>query len=431
MRRIVITGLGVVSPLGCGADLVWERLIAGRSGLRRLPDEVVSDIGCKVGAVVPSLEEDPEGGFDPDRYLPHREQRRVDRFIQFAIAAAEEAIAQSGWRPTSDDDQRRTGTVIASGVGGFPAIVDAVHIADTQGARRLSPFTIPSFLVNLAAGQVSIRHGFKGPLGAPVTACAASVQAIGDAARLIRSGEADIVLAGGAEACIDRVSLGGFAAARALSTAYNDTPSAASRPFDQGRDGFIMGEGAAALVVEARDHAIARGATILAEVIGYGTSADAYHVTAAPEDGEGAQRAMRIALAQADLSPAQIGYINAHSTSTPVGDRGELNAIRAVFGSGSGPAISSTKSATGHLLGAAGALEAVFTIMALRDGVLPPTLNLTTPDTAADGLDLIGPQARPTRCEFALSNGFGFGGVNASVILASPLHAETGPTDLG
>ena len=419
MSRVVVTGLGMVSPLGCGTELAWSRLIAGRSGLRRLPDEQVGDIGCKVGATVPTIADDPDGGFDPDRYMPHREQRRVDRFIHFAIAAADEAIAQSGWSPATEDERRMTGTVIASGVGGFPAIMDAARIAETQGTRRLSPFTIPSFLVNLAAGQVSIRHGFKGPLGAPVTACAASVQAIGDAARLIRNGEATVVLAGGAEACIDKVSLGGFAAARALSTGYNDTPTAASRPFDQARDGFVMGEGAAALVLEDRDHALARGATILAEVVGYGTSADAHHVTSGPEDGEGAQRAMRTALAQAGLDPQAIGHINAHSTSTPLGDAGELNAIRAVFGSGSGPAISSTKSATGHLLGAAGALEAVFTILALRDGVLPPTLNLEQPDAAAVGLDLIAGQARDQRCAYGLSNGFGFGGVNASVIFAA------------
>lgn len=422
MRRVVVTGMGVVSPLGCGTELARARLISGQSGLRQLPEETVSDVPCKVGATVPTIEEDPSGGFDPNRYMPHREQRRVDRFIQFAIAAADEAIAQSGWSPATEPDRWSTGTVIASGIGGFPAIIDASRITEIQGARRLSPFTIPSFLVNLAAGQVSIRHGFKGPLGAPVTACAASVQAIGDAARLIRAGEATVVLAGGAEACIDRVSLGGFAAARALSTGFNETPSAASRPFDQDRDGFVMGEGAAALVLEDRDHALARGAKILAEVVGYGTSADAHHVTAAPEDGEGAQRAMRTALAQAGLDPQQIGYINAHSTSTPLGDAGELNAIRAVFGSGSGPAISSTKSATGHLLGAAGALEAVFTILALRDGVLPPTLNLQRPDAAAEGLDLIAGKARRGRCDYALSNGFGFGGVNASVIFADADH---------
>ena len=418
MQRVVVTGLGVVSPLGCGVDLVWKRLVEGRSGVRGLPEDIVSDIACKVGAVVPSVEEDPEGGFDPDRYIPHREQRRMDRFIQFAIAAADEAIAQSGWTPATETEKARTGTIIASGVGGFPAIIEAARVVETQGTKRLSPFTIPSFLVNLAAGQVSIRHGFKGPIGAPVTACAASVQAIGDAARLIRAGEADVVLAGGAEACIDRVSLGGFAAARALSTSFNDTPQTASRPFDQGRDGFVMGEGAAALVLESRDHALARGATILAEVVGYGTSADAHHVTAAPEDGDGAQRAMLTALRQANLNPAQIGYVNAHATSTPVGDRGELAAIHAVFGPGAGPSISSTKSATGHLLGAAGALEAVFSIMALRDGVLPPTLNLQRPDPAAEGLDLIGPVARRTSSDYALSNGFGFGGVNASVVLA-------------
>ncbi|AYG95778.1 beta-ketoacyl-[acyl-carrier-protein] synthase II [Brevundimonas naejangsanensis] len=418
MHRVVITGLGVVSPLGCGTELAWSRLIAGRSGLRRLPEAIVADLACKVGAMVPSINEDPEGGFDPDRYMPHREQRRVDRFIQLAIAAADEAIAQSGWSPQTESERQRTGTIIASGVGGFPVIVDATRVTDNQGVKRLSPFTIPSLLVNLAAGQVSIRHGLKGPLGAPVTACAASVQAIGDAARLIRTGEADVIVAGGAEACIHTVSFGGFAAARALSTQYNDTPMAASRPFDEGRDGFVMGEGAACLVLESWEHATARGATILAEVLGYGTSADAHHVTAAPENGEGAQRAMRMALAQSGLAPEQIGYLNAHSTSTPVGDRGELNAIRAVFGSGAGPAISSTKSATGHLLGAAGALEAVFTILALRDGILPPTLNLQRPDAAAEGLDLIGAHARRTQAVYGLSNGFGFGGVNASVIFA-------------
>lgn len=419
MLRVVVTGLGAVSPLGCGAELAWMRLTAGQSGLRRLPEAMVTDIASKVGAVVPTIQEDPAGGFDPNMYMPRREQRRVDRFIQFAIAAADEAIAQSGWSPATDRDRESTGTVIASGIGGFPAIMDAARITQTQGANRLSPFTIPSFLVNLAAGQVSIRHGFKGPLGAPVTACAAGVQAIGDAARMIRSGEATVILAGGAEACLDPVALGGFAAARALSTRYNDTPAAASRPFDQGRDGFVMGEGAAALVLESRDHALARGAPILAEVVGYGTSADAHHVTAAPENGEGAQRAMRIALGQAGLEPGQIGYINAHSTSTLLGDAGELNAIRAVFGFGAAPAISSTKSATGHLLGAAGALEAVFTILALRDGLLPATLNLDQPDASAVGLDLIAGQARRRHCDYGLSNGFGFGGVNASVIFAA------------
>jgi 3-oxoacyl-[acyl-carrier-protein] synthase II len=305
--------------------------------------------------------------------------------------------------------------VIATGIGGFPAIAEAVRITDARGVRRLSPFTVPSFLANLAAGWVSIKHGFKGPIGAPVTACAAGVQAIGDAARIIRAGEADVALCGGAEAAIDRVSLGSFAAARALSSGFNDTPEKASRPFDQARDGFVMGEGAGILVIEALEHAQARGATILGELVGYGTSADAYHLTAGPEDGDGAARSMRTALDQAGLEPSAIGHLNAHSTSTPVGDKGELAAIRAVFGASS-PAISATKSATGHLLGAAGGLEAIFTVLALRDQVAPPTLNLEHPDEAAAGLDLVALQARKLSFDHALSNGFGFGGVNASVI---------------
>jgi len=324
-------------------------------------------------------------------------------------------VAMAGWRPEDRRARERTATVIGSGIGGFPAIAEAVRTTDSKGPRRLSPFTVPSFLANLAAGQISIAHGFEGPIGAPVTACAAGVQALGDAARMIGSGEAEVAICGGAEACIDRVSLGGFAAARALSSGFNDTPEKASRPFDQARDGFVMGEGAGILVIEALDHALARGATPLAELVGYGTTADAFHVTAGPEDGRGAARAMRLALAQAGLEPGQIQHLNAHSTSTPVGDRGEIAAIRSVFGEG-GPAISATKSATGHLLGAAGGIEAIFTVLALRDQVAPPTLNLEAPDPAAAGLDLVGPAARPLPMEHALSNGFGFGGVNASVV---------------
>lgn len=416
MRRVVVTGLGVVGPLGCGADLVWRRLIGGRSGIRALPEEIVSDVPSKVGGVVPSIAEDAEGGFDPDRAVPHKDQRKMDRFIQFAMAATDEALGQAGWTPRDEAEGDRAATVFASGVGGFPAMAEAVRITAEKGARRLSPFTIPSFLVNLAAGQISIRHGLRGPIGAPVTACAASVQAIGDAARMIRAGEADVAVAGGSEACIHRVSLGGFAAARALSTRYNDRPETASRPFDAGRDGFVMGEGAATLILESLDHAQARGASPLAELVGYGTSADAYHMTSGREDGDGAQRAMRLALAQAGVQPDAIGYLNAHATSTPVGDAGELAAIHAVFGADGSPAISSTKSATGHLLGAAGAIEAVFSILALRHGVLPPTLNLDDADPAAAGLDLIGPKARHAKVGYALSNGFGFGGVNASVL---------------
>jgi 3-oxoacyl-[acyl-carrier-protein] synthase II len=340
----------------------------------------------------------------------------MDRFILFALLAAAEAVTQADWMPTEARDQERTATVIASGVGGFPAIAEAVRTAERSGVRRLSPFTIPSFLANLAAGHITIRYGFKGPLGAPVTACAASVQAIGDGARLIRSGEADVAVCGGAEACIDPVSLGGFAAARALSTSFNDTPVRASRPFDRDRDGFVMGEGAGVLVIEELEHALRRGAKPIAEVTGYGTTADAYHITAGPEDGDGALRAMEAALRQAGLRPDQIQHLNAHSTSTPVGDLGELEAVKRVFGLDGGVAVSATKSATGHLLGAAGGVEAIFTILALRDQVAPPTLNLDNCDPAAQGLDLVANVARRMPIEHAISNGFGFGGVNASLV---------------
>jgi 3-oxoacyl-[acyl-carrier-protein] synthase II len=414
--RVVVTGLGVVSPLGVGAETVWRRLTDGRSGLRRLPDEIVEDVPCKVGGVVPSIEEDAEGGFDLDRFVPPKDQKKMDRFIQFALAAADEAVAQAGWQPKTEREKERTATIVASGIGGFPAIANAVRITDEKGPRRLSPFTVPAFLANLAAGWISIRYGFKGPIGTPVTACAAGVQAIGDGARLIRTGEADVAICGGAEACIDRVSLGSFAAARALSTNYNDTPAAASRPFDAHRDGFVMGEGAGILVLESAEHARARGAVPIAELVGYGTSADAFHLTAGPEDGDGARRAMATAIAQAGIAASMIGHLNAHATSTPVGDRGELAAIRSIIGNAQGPAITSTKSATGHLLGAAGGLEAVFAVQALRDGLIPPTLNLTDPDPLAAELDIVRGAARRADFEYALSNGFGFGGVNASVL---------------
>jgi 3-oxoacyl-[acyl-carrier-protein] synthase II len=340
----------------------------------------------------------------------------MDRFILFGLAAAEEAVAQSGWKPSSPKEQQRTATVIASGIGGFPAIAEAVRTVDRRGARRLSPFTVPSFLVNLAAGHISIRFGFKGTIGAPVTACAAGVQAIGDGARLIRAGEADVAICGGAEACMNTVALGGFSAARALSTQFNETPELASRPFDEARDGFVMGEGAGILVLEALDHALARGATPLAELVGYGTTADAYHITSGPEDGEGARRAMELAIAQAGISPKDIQHLNAHATSTPVGDRGEIEAIKAIFGTARKIAVSATKSATGHLLGAAGGLEAIFAVLALRDQIAPPTLNLKSPDPTAEGIDFVAGTARPQSMEYAISNGFGFGGVNASVL---------------
>ncbi|WEJ72250.1 beta-ketoacyl-ACP synthase II [Pseudomonas sp. PSE14] len=413
-KRVVVTGMGAVTPLGRGVELVWQRLLAGASGIRALPEELIGDLAVRIGGQVPGLETDPLGGFDPDSVLSQKEQRKVDRFILFALAAAEDALIQAQWAPTSAIEQERTATIIASGIGGFPAIADAVRTTDSKGPRRLSPFTIPSFLCNLAAGQVSIRHHLKGPLGAPVTACAAGVQAIGDAARMIRSGEVDIALCGGAEAAIHRVSLAGFAAARTLASAFNDAPEKASRPFDSARDGFVMSEGAGLLVIEELEHALARGAKPIAELIGYGTSADAYHITSGPEDGDGAQRAMRQALQQGGVAPDQVGHLNAHATSTPVGDNAELAAIKAVFGETS-PVISATKSSTGHLLGAAGGIEAIFTVLALRDQVAPPTLNLENADPSSEGLN-IARTSTALATEYALSNGFGFGGVNASVL---------------
>lgn len=415
-HRIVVTGMGMVSPLGCGTPVAWQRLLAGASGLRLLPDTMTADIAARVGGVVPTAQEDASGGFDIDRVASPKDQRKMDRFIAFALAAAQEALDQARWAPAEDALRHRTATVIASGIGGFPAIAHAVRTSETLGPRRLSPFTIPSFLVNLAAGHVSIRHGLKGPLGAPVTACAASVQAIGDAARMIRCGEADIAVCGGTEAAIDRVSLGAFAAARTMSTGFNDTPARASRPFDRSRDGFVMGEGAGMLVIESLDHARARGALPLAELVGYGTSADAFHITSGPEDGSGARRAMEAALAQAGLGAADVQHLNAHATSTPVGDRGELAAVRDVFGVGTPLAITSTKSATGHLLGAAGGVAAVFAVRSLQAQVVPMTLNFEAPDELAAGLDIVHGSPRHMRIDRAMVNGFGFGGVNASLI---------------
>lgn len=415
LKRIVVTGMGIVSPLGCGVEHVWRALVQGQSGIRPLPEDIVQDIPCKIAGQVPSVEQDPQHGFDPLAVIPAKERKKMDRFIEFALVAAHEALTQAQWFPQLEALRERTATIIATGIGGFNEIAAAVETTHSRGPRRLSPFTVPSFLANLAAGHVSIAHGFRGPIGAPVTACAAGAQAIGDAVRLIRSGEADIALCGGSEAAIHRVSLGGFAAAKALSSGFNDQPASASRPFDQQRDGFVMGEGAGLLVIESLEHAQARSATPLAEVVGYGTSADAYHLTAGPEDGSGARRAMTTAIRQAGITPAEIQHINAHATSTQVGDKGELAAIRALFAD-SPVAITSTKSATGHLLGAAGGVEAIFSILALRDQLAPPTLNLHQPDTAAEGLDLVALTARPMPMEYVLSNGFGFGGVNASLI---------------
>ena len=415
-ERIVITGMGLVSPLGLGVTSVWDKLIRGQSGIRLLPTTLSEGLTTHIAGQVPSHTEQ-ENGLNESEYLSAKDRKRVDLFTLFALAAAEEALTQANWRPTSAEDQEATATIIATGIGGLPTITQAHTTLVEQGARRLSPFTVPAFLANLAAGNVSIKYGFKGPIGTPVTACAAGVQAIGDAMRLLRTGEAKVALAGGTEACIDPLSLAGFGALKALST-RNDDPEKASRPFDKDREGFVMGEGAGLIVLETLEHALARGATPLVEIVGYGTSGDAYHLTSGPESGEGAARAMQTALKMAGISADQIGYVNAHATSTPVGDRGEINALRRVFGEKvTEIAISSTKSATGHLLGAAGGVETIFSAQALISGVLPPTLNLEKPEDSMADLDLIPLVSREKSVEYVLCNGFGFGGVNAAVIL--------------
>jgi 3-oxoacyl-[acyl-carrier-protein] synthase II len=422
MKRIVVTGMGIVSPLGCGVEHVWSKLLAGHSGIVGLPQTISDGLAAKVAGVVPDYSENEPAGFDPDQAAEPKDQRKMDRFILFALVAAKQALEQAGWRPNSELEHCRTATIIASGIGGFGAIADAVRTTESRGPRRLSPFTIPSFLANMAAGAVSIQHGFRGPLGAPVTACAAGVQAIGDAMRLIRSGEADIALCGGAEACIDRVSVGAFAAARALSTDFSEMPHQASRPFDQARDGFVIAEGAGLLVIESLEHALRRGATPIVELVGYGTSADAYHMTSTPDDGSGARRAMETALHQAGITSVDVQHLNAHATSTPMGDRSELRAIKSVFGGAQGPIVSATKSSTGHLLGAAGGVEAIFTALAVRDQVAPATLNFEHPDAEAEGVKIASGKPLPLEIEFAMSNGFGFGGVNASIVLKKFRH---------
>lgn len=423
MRRVVVTGIGLLTPLGQGAELTWQAILAGKSGAGRITTFDPEAYACQVACEVPRVDgrggggPEVEGSFDPDKTMAPKDQRRVDDFILYAVAAADEAVKDSGWAPETDEDRERTGVIIGSGIGGLATIEKTAIELHEKGPRRVSPFFIPSALINLASGQVSIKHGFKGPNHSVVTACATGAHAVGDAARMIKYGDADVMVAGGAEASICPVGVAGFIACRAMSTGFNDHPEKASRPYDTDRDGFVMGEGAGILVIESLDHALARGARPIAELVGYGTSADAYHLTAGPEDGDGAARAMRTALAQAGVSPSQVGHLNAHATSTPVGDVGELAAVKSVFAGGPGPAISATKSATGHLLGAAGGLEAVFTVLALRDQILPPTLNLHDPDPKAEGLDIVALTARKASFDHALSNGFGFGGVNASVLL--------------
>lgn len=415
---IVVTGMGIVSPLGCGVDAVWRRLTAAESGVRPIEHFATEDFPVRVAGLVPDRAQDPEAGLDEASVINPKERKKMDRFTVYALAAAQQALAQAGWAPESDRDRENTATLIGSGIGGFPTITQAQTTLSQRGHKRLSPFTVPAFLANLAAGNVSIRYGFKGPMGCPVTACAAGLQAIGDGMRLLRSGEAEVALVGGAEACVDPLSLASFHAMKALST-RNDAPSQASRPFDRDRDGFVMGEGAGLLVIETLEHAQARGATPLAVISGYGTSADAHHITSGPEDGSGAAQAIERALAMAGLKPEEIDHINAHATSTPVGDRAEVASLRRVFGDGlQAIPISATKSATGHLLGAAGGIEAIFSVMAQRNGTLPPTLNLNQVDDALEDLDLVPLKARQKKLEHVLCNGFGFGGVNASLIVS-------------
>ncbi|WP_374620952.1 beta-ketoacyl-ACP synthase II [Devosia sp.] len=415
---IVVTGMGAVSPLGVGVNTNWSRLVDGTSGIVRNTRFDVSAFSTQIAGLVPAKDADPEG-FDPLVAIDAKDVKKMDLFIQYGLVAAREALEQAGWHPTAAADQAATATIIGTGVGGSPVMANAVETILTKGPRRLSPFTVPAFLANLAAGWISIRYGLRGPIGAPVTACAASAQAIGDGMRLILTGEADVAVVGGAEGSIDPISVGGFGAVRALATAFNDNPAAASRPFDRRRDGFVLAEGAAVLVIERLSHARARGATPLAVLSGYGTSADAYHVTSGEPSGAGAQAAMRQALRMARVAPDEVDYINAHSTSTGVGDAAELAGISAVFaGRGKDLSISSTKSATGHLMGAAGAIEAVFSVEAIRHGMVPPTLNLEDPDVGGQ-FDLVPLRARGKVLRHVLSNSFGFGGVNAALVFSS------------
>lgn len=413
---IVVTGMGVVSPLGVGVSGNWQRLIAGESGIVGNDRFDTIDYACKIAGLVPSKSHHA-AGFDPLDFIDSKDLKKMDLFIQYALGATQEAVSQANWMPEDEGEKSRTAVIIATGVGGFPAITTAVETVSQRGPRRLSPFVVPSFLPNLAAGHVSIRYGFSGPIGCPVTACAASAQAIGDGMRLIMTGEADVAVCGGSDACVDPVSIGGFSAARALSTAYNDTPAKASRPFDKGHDGFVLSEGAATIVIERLGHARARGAKPLAILAGYGTSSDAYHITAGRPDGLGGATAMRNALSMAGLQSEAIDYVNAHSTSTPVGDAAEIAGLKTIFGMrGKDLAVTSTKSSTGHLLGAAGALEAVYSIMAIRNGMIPPGINIDEPEEDADQFDLVPNTARRKELSCVISNGFGFGGVNASLV---------------
>ncbi|NCF48306.1 MAG: beta-ketoacyl-ACP synthase II [Bacteroidetes bacterium] len=416
MRRVVVTGLGMVTPLGVGADHTWSQILAGKSGIDRITNFQVDDIACQIAGQVPGPDE--KGGLNLDDFIEPRDQRKQDRFIQLGLVAAQLAVEDSRWKPDDREQQNRTGVMIGSGIGGLETIVTTNQLMNDRGTRKISPFFIPSALINLISGHVSIKYGFRGPNHSVVTACSTGAHAIGDAARMVALDDADVMVAGGAEAAVCRIGMAGFAAARALSSGYNDDPLRGSRPWDKGRDGFVMGEGAGIVVLEELEHARARGATIYAEIKGYGMSGDAHHITAPAEDGDGGFRAMQAALKRAGLAPSEIDYLNAHGTSTPLGDLIEAGAVRRLLGdSVSNVSMSSTKSATGHLLGAAGAIEAIYSIKTVQTGDLPPTLNLENPEEAVSDFDLVPLKTRKREVRNAMSNSFGFGGTNASLIV--------------
>jgi len=415
MRRVVVTGIGMVSPLACGAETTWQRLLEGTSGARGIDKFEVSDLPCKIACTIPRGD-GTEGTFNADQWMEPKEQRKVDDFILYAMSAATQALSDAEWKPESYEDQATTGVLFGSGIGGIEGIAETALVLKEKGPRRVSPFFIPGRLINLASGYISIAHSLKGPNHAVVTACSTGAHAIGDAGRLIALGDADVMLAGGTESPVNRLSIAGFAACRALSTSFNDEPARASRPYDRDRDGFVMGEGAGAVVLEEYENAKARGAKIYAELVGYGLSGDAYHITAPAPDGDGAFRCMSAAIKRAGISPSEIDYINAHGTSTPLGDELELGAVHRIVGNAAGRiAMSSTKSSIGHLLGAAGAVEAIFSVLAIRDQVVPPTLNLDNPSVET-AIDLVPHKAKKRDVDVVLSNSFGFGGTNASLV---------------
>ena len=420
MRRVVVTGLGLLTPLGFGIDTNWKRLVSGVVGINKIDNFEVSDLPCKIAGQIPKKSDDPEGGLSIDDWIEPREYKRIDRFIAYGLISATQAVEDSGWIPKNENQKNRTGVILGSGIGGLETISNTTELLNSKGPRKVSPFFIPSALINLLSGQVSIKYGFKGPNHSVVTACSTGAHAIGDASRIIRYGDADVMIAGGAEAACCRIGMAGFAAARALSTNFNNNPKHSSRPWDEDRDGFVMGEGAGVLVLEEKEHALARGAKIYAEIKGYGLSGDAHHITAPAENGDGGYRAMLSAIKDASISPTDLDYINAHGTSTPLGDIIELKAIGRLLGHKlDNTSISSTKSATGHLLGAAGAIEAIYSILSFINQTVPPTNNLVNPDKDSLGFDLVPNKSKKRKIENVLSNSFGFGGTNASLVIGS------------